>query len=181
MHIRVLKKLFDELPMHPSNMGLYQELLSLDMVEFKPIMEAILDGRIDIEDTRQILRNRFITEFGKLFENPKDPRISRSTEALVQTMKDNITKRLFDNGKDVVKENIGFFRNLDDYKNAVANAYYEETSRHLSDEDIARIVPIMEQRYVQELNMANLGGGGEKENKKIQLKISDLLAHRPNT
>ena len=181
MHIRVLKKLFDELPMHPSNMGLYQELLSLDMVEFKPVMEAILDGRIDIEDTRQILRNRFITELGKLFENPKDPRISRNTEALVQTMKDNITKRLFDNGKDVVKENMGFFRNLDDYKNAVANAYYEETGQHLSEEDIARIVPIMEQRYVQELNMANLGGAGAKANKEIQLKISNLLAHRPNT
>lgn len=180
MHIKQLKKLFDELPVHPDNEKLYYDLLKLDMADFKPIMEAIIAGKIDIEDTRQILKLRFLSTFERLFKNPIDARISRNENELVNNMRENLLDRMFGTGSKIIKENIGFFQNIDDYKRIVANAYYEETGERLSDKEIDMILPAIQERYMQELNTVNYGLMSIDGAKEMQLLISDYLTYRPH-
>ena len=57
--IEELKNRFDLLPVDSNNMKLYQKLLHLDISVYKPLMDEILSGRMDIEDTRPIFSSFF--------------------------------------------------------------------------------------------------------------------------
>lgn len=49
-----IKKLFDRLNINTTNRLLFENLLNLDRTVYKPLIEKILSGELDIEDTRPI-------------------------------------------------------------------------------------------------------------------------------
>lgn len=172
--VKVLKTKFDDLSFTSDNIVLYAHLLTLDMSDFKPLMEEILLGRIDIEDTRQLFQNEIETEWSGKYFTPtlSDPRISND---IIETMKSNLSSRLAGEGDNIIKENL-LFPSQADIKDKIAQQFFEEHGIRLSPEDVERILPIVETQLFAELSIVNTNG---VRNKADQLIISDQLSFKP--
>lgn len=169
-HIKSLHDSFTSINITDDNFSLWQKLLDVDISDYKPLMEKLLSGELDIEDTRPLLENIVTTSYESL---NKESRLSKD---LNQTIKSNLTARLFADGE-VIKENALFIHNKDDYKEAIAQKYFEKTGNFLSESAKAKILVIIEEQIIQELNMSNYAG--YEDPKAIQLRYSDMMSVKP--
>jgi hypothetical protein len=169
--IEELKKKFDLLPVSTANWELYQNLLSLDQSVFKPIMEEIIEGRMDIEDTRPI--------FGKYF--PK----------MVETMRgdlyDAYGKRHLINTPDDLKQNL-ILRAMapdrsirevtlpssayEDIKATILTKYEEETGDTLTDSQKKALLIAFDAFEKTDNDMY--------ANKDRQIRLSDMMSGSPS-
>lgn len=123
-HIKELKAIFDRLPMSIGNLALYTNLLDLDRTVFKPLMEEIIAGRLDIEDTRPIFNinlEKFRTETVKRLK-------LINTEA---DLRSNLSNRVF-NPSLVAKEATLSRLDIEDIRDSLASDYTERTGLTLS-------------------------------------------------
>lgn len=173
-HIKELQVEFNSLPVSNDNIKLYAALLTLDQYEFKPVMEGILTGRIDIEDTRRIFYNNGYFRHNDRNYNTtvKDARVSTD---IGKTIADNIQARLFGKEDNIIKESIIGLDN-NDLKKDIAKEYTRRTGETLSTEDIDALLPILETQLYVELSLYNPNTNKDKEH---QNRFSDLLAYKP--
>ena len=169
IHIKELQDKFSNLDVNSKNYVLYERLLLLDISDYKPLMQEILDGRLDIEDTRQPLNN-VIPSSNKTSTN------RNLSENIVDTMKSNLIARLTgENTSDIIKENQLFFNNLDDYRYAIAKEYESQTGNTLTDDEINSILVVVQETYYQQLNLEDIDG----QNKETQIFMSDKMSYKP--
>lgn len=170
--IKVLKTKFDELVVNSTNIALYERLLTLDISDYKPLMEEILLGRLGIEDTREVFKNNMLlAAFGGEVVN--DPRISTN---MAETMKANLLERMKGSGDNLIKENL-VFPSTEDLKDQIADRYFKEYGIKLPPEDIVKLLPIIENELISELSLNNNAGTRDKAD---QLIYSDQLAFKPS-
>ncbi|WP_368880303.1 hypothetical protein [Proteus mirabilis] len=179
-HIKVLYDNFQKLDINDKNFLLYQRLLDLDISDFKPIMEELLSGRLDIEDTRKILLNDFSSTFNQ--EEKFNPFLKDSD----QLLRNNLLKRLTSNdGKGIIKENVIPITNFDDFKHRVYEEFNRQVEENLlnsdfkfSEEDIKSIMIIAEKEFRQTIDWEGIKVSFDKQ-KDQQLLVSDLLSFKP--
>lgn len=173
-HIKYLKEKFDVLPVAESNIHLYERLLDLDLFDFKPIMEAILEGRLDIEDTRQIFTyNGDIYPSGVSVRDSGLPPISDDVFTNVKTS----TVQRYSGDPDIVKESL-IYPNMDDIRHEIAETFFERTGQRMTEEDIDAVIPPVLSELVLTLNLADSEGLRTKQD---QLIVSDRLSYKPVT
>jgi hypothetical protein len=172
--ISLLKEKFDALPFSEDNIALYSILLQLDISDFKPIMEEILSGRINIEDTRAVFANTVNSSWDNGYSKIEDTRISTD---ISETIKSNLIARMSGNGNDIVKENL-IFPDTTDLKYQIAAQFKETYGITLPAEDIEKLLPLVEMEVYSELSMNNTGNA--TINKTYQTFISDSLSYKPN-
>lgn len=170
-HISELHAMFKRLDITSKNIALWEALLQLDISTFKPIMNEIISGRLDIEDTRKILPNKLVTSMNKRL----DRRISDNKDYF-DILANNLMSRINGDGTDIIKENIVVY-NVDHYKLQIAEQYEEETGNKLSPEEVESILLIADIIAYQELNATNIQG---TEAKKLQNVYSNLLSFKPD-
>ena len=170
-NISVLKEDFDKLPMSMENYPLYTNLLELDISDFKPLMEALLDNRLDIEDTRPIFSPYMNFQWSK-GDRLKDPRIAVENEGYLA---DAALARLNGDDSKIIKENIAF-PSTDVLKNMIAEEYFRREGVQLPPEDVAKLIPIIQDELVIELSMYNNNAVKDKE---YQLLLADLMSIKP--
>lgn len=170
-HISELHAMFKRLDITSKNIALWEALLQLDISTFKPIMNEIISGRLDIEDTRKILPNKLVTSMNKRL----DRRISDNKDYF-DILANNLMSRINGDGTDIIKENIVIY-NVDHYKIQIAEQYEKETGNKLSPEEVESILLIADIIAYQELNAANIQG---TEAKKLQNVYSNLLSFKPD-
>ena len=100
-HISELHAMFKRLDITSKNIALWEALLQLGISTFKPIMNEIISGRLDIEDTRKILPNKLVTSMNKRL----DRRISDNKDYF-DILANNLMSRINGDGTDIIKENI---------------------------------------------------------------------------
>jgi hypothetical protein len=126
-NVSELKGTFDRLPVSTGNYSLYERLLALDQSVFKPLMEEILTGRLDIEDTRPLF-NVNIREIVSAAEKI-------STNKIIQTPDDlrrNLVNRVF-SPNDVIKEVTLPRIDIMDLKMQISEQYTAKTGDVLTD------------------------------------------------
>lgn len=170
-HISELHEMFKKLDITSNNIALWEALLQLDISTFKPIMNEIISGRLDIEDTRKILPNKLVTSMNKRL----DRRIS-DNKSYFDILANNLMSRINGDGTDIIKENIVVY-NVDHYKIQIAEQYEKETGNKLTSEEIESILLIADIIAYQELNTTNIQGA---EAKKLQNVYSNLLSFKPD-
>jgi hypothetical protein len=170
--ISLLKEQFDALPIDSTNIDLYAALLRSDISDYKPLMQQILAGTLDIEDTRKLLPND--AQYNRFGDKNTDARIGLTDEQLAQNMKDNLSARLF--GGEVIKENVMFRPDISSMQTLIAENFTKLTGQTLTQDQINSILPIMNEEVIQELNVANLSMDDVKQ---VQLVFSDLLSTKP--
>lgn len=172
--ISLLKDKFDELNVTAQNMELYELLLYSDISDFKPVMEQILLGRLDIEDTRQIfytvVNHKWLTGSGR--DVIKDVRIS---DNIMDTIKNNIIAVLNNDEKAIIKESI-IIPNQSQLKNEIATEFKKRTGMELSKEEIEMLLPIVNTELFIELSLVNPNAIKDKEHQNL---FSDLLSLKP--
>lgn len=173
--IKLLKDKFDALVFSETNMVLYEALLRLDISDFKPVMESLLSGEIDIEDTRKIFANDIKTDWlGRYIPlSQKDARLSPD---IAETLKSNLVARLSGNGDDIIKENL-IYPDLSDLKRQIADTYAEEYGETLTPAEIEMLLPIVENELYVDMNIQNDNAVRDKADQRY---ISDSLSYKPN-
>jgi len=172
-HIKALHENFSELVITNENIALYQALLELDISTFKPIMNEIISGRIDIEDTRKILSNRLYNDN----KYKKTERRLSDDSNYKEVITNNLISRLLGDGKNIIKENIVINNNIDHYKQMIAEEYEKEYGIKLSDTDIEDILLIADIIAYQELNYQNISDNNAKN---TQLSNANYLSFKPD-
>jgi hypothetical protein len=172
--ISLLKEQFDALPIDSTNIDLYAALLAADISDYKPLMQQILAGTLDIEDTRKLLPND--AQYDRFGDKNADARIGLTDDQLAQNMKNNLSTRLF--GGDVIKENVFFRPDVSSMQTLIAQNFAKITGQTLTQDQIDSILPIMNEEVIQELNVANLS---MDDVKAVQSVFSDLLSVKPIT
>lgn len=172
--ISTLKDKFDLLPFSEENIELYNALLNLDISDFKPLMEEILNGRVDIEDTRAIFLNNVSTSWNRNGSKIQDSRLSTD---ISKTIKENLITRMTDTDKEILKENL-IFPDTRDLKQQIADEFKKTHGITLPPEDIEKLLPLVESELYSELSLNNKGNA--TINKEYQIFISDSLSLKPN-
>lgn len=167
--IKDLLKRFEALDVNLHNIDLWKRLIYSNMSDFKPLMQELLDGNLDIEDTRVILPTN-ITRFNNPYQ-AKDRLISDDNPQVLMT---NILKRLFPNTTkgEVIREAVVSVKNIDDYKHIIARAYQRLTGRTLTENQIERIVPEIDRYVTLQINVDNMN---VKDVKATQIKYANAL------
>ena len=177
--ISLLKEKFDKLLISNENIHLYDALLYLDISDFKPVMEEILLGRIDIEDTRQLFSIMVNYPWMNQSDKPYDP-FEKLADQLyypntAQAVRDNLMARLEGNDGRVIKE-APAFPNQIELKARIADEFFRSTGQQLAKEDIEKLLPIVKSELMMELSLYN---NNAVKDKSYQLVISDLLSIKP--
>jgi hypothetical protein len=142
--------------MNSENVGLYEKLLELDRSVFTPLMEEILGGRLDIEDTRPVLgitMGAVSVSGGDLLEGQRRP--------LVQTPEDlaaNVKARLFAPEEYIREVEVPDRTAADVVAEAVAK-YEERTGTKLSQPQIDALVRARE--FVEKTDVGSWGKTGQ--------------------
>jgi hypothetical protein len=126
-NVSELKGTFDRLPVSTGNYSLYERLLALDQSVFKPLMEEILAGRLDIEDTRPLFNVNIRQIVGA--------ETGISTNKIIQTSDDlrrNLVNRVF-SPNEVIKEITLPRIDIMDLKMQIAEQYTAKTGQTLTD------------------------------------------------
>jgi hypothetical protein len=163
-NISLLKKKFDLLPIDENNWELYQRLLNLDISVYKPLMEEILDGRLDIEDTRPL----FASYLPRTIDNARNE-VSKKRMLInnEDDLKNNLIVRAT-NPDNVIKEVTIKKQNYEDTKLLVIEKYETYHEVKLT-ENQKRVLIIAMDNY--ENTDIDLYGNKEK-----QSKLSDKLS-----
>lgn len=173
--ISILKAQFDALPFSESNIALYELLLTLDISDFKPVIEEILSGRITIEDTRQLFANNVASLWNSNSIKVLD---ARATDNISATIKNNLIARIVGNSNDIVKENLMYPDNTD-LKYQIAAQFKADYGIDLPKEDIERLLPLVEVELYSELSLNNKGNA--TLDKDHQIYISNALSYKTST
>lgn len=177
--ISLLKDRFDELPISNDNIHLYDALLYLDISVFKPVMEEILAGRIDIEDTRQLFSILVNYPWMNQNEKPYDPNEKLTDQRYYNdsatSIRNNLMARLEGNDNSVIKEAPAYPTQVD-LKVQIAEDFFKRTGIVMSDEDVEKVLPIVKSELMMELSLYN---NNAVRDKNYQIIISDLLSIKP--
>lgn len=133
-NIQKLRERFDKLDVNESNVMLYESLFKLDYETFFPIMEEILDGRIDIEDLRS-----FFYKNKELTSNTGSAGLPLLTEnrTVPENIKDGILAKLFESNRP--NEYILPINDTDE-KYRLGDKYVAQSGNPLSDVDKEKII-----------------------------------------
>ena len=124
--IAQLKTRFETLRIDRDNLFLYERLLDLDRSIFKPIMRKILDGELDIEDTRPIFSVGF--RYAYASDEARRMWLIDSREKLAA----NVSNRLFDQDRYVKEFEVENVDEVENVKSSVIEAYEARTGETLS-------------------------------------------------
>ena len=174
-NISLLKTEFDKLPVDIDNMMLYEALLYLDISDFKPVMEELLTGRIDIEDTRPIFYNTYVSYYWLFEKNRQEIKDVRLSKKVMDTIQNNIISKISGDEKGIIREGI-IFPDLTNMKIEIANEYFERTGNKLTNEEIDMLLPVVNTELFVELSLINPNANKDKEFQNI---FADLLASTP--
>jgi hypothetical protein len=164
-----LKRIFDRLPVDTGNYQLYVKLLDLDITVYRPLMEEILNGRLDIEDTRPI----FSISLRGIMDDAD--RAADTRPRMIQTADDlrrNLVNRAF-SPNEVIKEITLPNHDEKDYRMHVAEAYQARTGDWLTESQFSAIMVA-----VAATRRVDLMSGASKEE---QIKYTNAMAVTPIT
>ena len=162
-NIKELKAKFDRLPVTPENYKLYEALLDLDRTVFVPLMEEIIEGRLDIEDTRPLVSSSLMIE-----ELP----VSEERLPILQTgedLKKNVAARLFDPTNYIREVQIEDF-SVDGEREAALDAFEERTG--------IRLTPAQRSAFLASkprMNRVDVS----TSNKDLQIRLTNRLSPDP--
>ena len=164
LSIENIKKLFDLLPIDDTNRSLYQNLLRLDISVYKPLIEEILEGRMDIEDTRPIFSSYFpssknsftkkILEKRRLITSPEE-------------FKQNLITRLVSPEKNI-REIVLLSNEFYEIKREIIEKYEKDNSVSLSSGEKNAL--FIAYGFYEKTDLDYYG------NKEKQTKLSDLMS-----
>lgn len=174
LHIKELKTKFDSLDVNLDNFYLWEKLVNSTYQVYKPIMEKILSGEIDIYDTEELLEVETAKKGYKAAISKNDPTILETRNHI----KNDLLKRIF--GKDypemdIIKEVKTLVANLDDYRELIAQLYYKKTGAKLSPVQVEKIIPEIEKEILLQINYENINTSQPKED---QIRFSNALANK---
>jgi hypothetical protein len=166
-NVSQLKGIFDRLPVTNDNYRLYERLLDLDRSVFKPLMEEIIAGRLDIEDTRPIF-NINIQHVKTVIDEKRLPRLIQTP----QDLKRNLINRAFA-PNEVIKEITLPNLEINDLRMIIAEEYALKHGVQLTDREIeALIVAVNGTKMIDALS---------GDSKGDQIKYADAMATKPVT
>lgn len=166
-NISELKAKFNRLPVNKENWELYQRLLDLDMSVFKPLMEEILEGRMDIEDTRPIFGGRLISAI-------RSTRFKEKKRKIVETdadLRKNLALRAT-NPEMAIKEVRLQNREYDEAKSAVIESFERDTGRVLTDGERRALAIALDEQEDVDVDLY--------DSKERQTRLSDMLSGGPS-
>lgn len=125
--ITILKEKFNRLDINENNVALYEKLFSLDHIQYKLLMNEILEGRLDIEHTRSLFTKNL----------PSKPDISglpllSELNDTIEVTKNNIINKLLKSSNDLILDG-SVLTNDTDLKFKLGERYETETNTVLSD------------------------------------------------
>lgn len=164
LSISELKKKFDLLPVDESNWELYQNLLNLDQSVFKPLMEEILAGRMDIEDTRPI--------FAKYFPRMADTYRQRVAEKRMlindaDDLRENVARRYHD-PQSAIREVSLTDPAYEDVRQQMIADYEAETGETLTERQRSALLIAMSETQKTDIDLYS--------DKQKQTRLSDLMS-----
>ena len=162
--ISQLKAKFERLPVDENNWELYENLLALDQSVFKPLMEEILAGRMDIEDTRPI----FAKYFPRMAENFRN-RVSEKRKLINSTeeFRENLSRR-YTNPESAIREITLRDPSYDDIKQEMIASYEAETGKTLTDSERKALIIAMSETEKIDVDLY--------DDKSKQTRLSDLMS-----
>jgi hypothetical protein len=162
--ISQLKAKFEGLPVDENNWELYENLLALDQSVFKPLMEEILAGRMDIEDTRPI----FAKYFPRMTENFRN-RVSEKRKLINSTeeFRENLSRRYM-NPESAIREITLRDPAYDDIKQEMIAAYETETGKTLTESEKKALIIAMSETEKIDVDLYS--------NKAKQTRLSDMMS-----
>lgn len=136
--IKLLKDKFDSFNVNRSNRQLYEKLIDLDRSVYKPLMDKILAGQLDIEDTRPIFS--FFYDFygeNKRLSGRRNilNHIIKTNEMFVRNLRD----RLF-HPENYVNETYIENEEYESIKEFVINSHEEVTKKTMTEEDKQKVI-----------------------------------------
>ena len=164
-NIQDLYNEFNLLPIDNENSKLYENLLSLNQVEFFTIFTEILNGRLDIYDTVSFFysKTNIPTQFKKnILPNNLDNNLKESTL-------NTLSNGLFGNNE-VSKEALMLLDFTDEKINI--QKQLEKQGVIIDDSDVDKIIIGMDKYKVVSTDIE------KNKNKEEQLKISNLLSSK---
>lgn len=162
--ISQLKAKFERLPVDENNWELYENLIALDQSVFKPLMEEILAGRMDIEDTRPI----FAKYFPRMAETFRD-RVNKKRWLINTTeeFRENLSRRYTEPEK-AIREITLRDPAYEDIKQEMIAAYEAETGETLTESERKALIIAM-----SEIEKIDIDLYGDKAK---QTRLSDLMS-----
>jgi hypothetical protein len=168
-NVSQLKGYFDRLPVTTENYPLYQRLLDLDRSVFKPLMEEIIAGRLDIEDTRPLFNIHILYVIQNVRTAVSEKRLPRLIQT-PQDLKQNLINRAFA-PNEVIKEITLPNLEINDFRMIISEQYAAKTGETLSEREIdALIVAVSGTKEIDALS---------GDTKADQLKYADAMATKP--
>ena len=168
INVSELKQKFDLLPVDKNNWSLYQNLLDLDMSVFKPLMEEILEGRMDIEDTRPIFSKYMPRVVNAVRNEVENKRRLINTE---EEFRQNLVRRAL-TPDEAIKEVRVANPAYDDIKGVMIDKYEEATGDKLTESQRRAMLIAMEQTQYFDIDLYG--------NKEKQVRLSDMLSGSPS-
>ena len=162
--ISQLKAKFERLPVDENNWELYENLLALDQSVFKPLMEEILAGRMDIEDTRPI----FAKYFPRMAETFRD-RVNKKRWLINTTeeFRENLSRRYTEPEK-AIREITLRDPAYEDIKQEMIAAYEAETGETLTESERKALIIAMSETEKIDIDLYG--------DKTKQIRLSDLMS-----
>ena len=173
-NIMKLKEKFDSLPISDENVDLYRKLFDLDIADFKPVMEGLLSGEIDIEDTRKLFQNDpdLKTPPGVRYDASSPLPMNADT---VDSITANIISSLTEDSPRTIKETLTY-PSPDTFKNRIAAMYKDQTGITMTPEEVNALIPIIEEELFTSMALGQSKG---TRNKADQLSLSDKITNSP--
>lgn len=166
-HISALKLQFDRLPVTEANYALYDRLMSLDISVYKPILDEILAGRLDIEDTRPMFNvtiNSIVNPVA--MGTPLNQLITNAAG-----LKANLINRVFNKTQVIKEADIGNASMVSTLQQQIADNYFAQTGIQLTTNQISVLVIAVQN--TQKLNLTT------QQSKAAQIVASNLLSVKP--
>ena len=168
INVSELKKKFDRLPVSKENWELYLNLLSLDQSVYKPLIEEIIEGRMDIEDTRPI----FAKYYPKIVDNfRKEVTNKRMLINTPDELKQNLLLRAEAPDQAIKEVSITNF-NYEDVKHDVITAYEQESGSQLTDNERKALLIALNEYEKTDIDLYS--------DKSKQTRLSDLISGSPS-
>lgn len=133
-NIKILKDKLDLLPINEGNIKLYEDLLSLEFGIYKNIIIEVIEGRLDIENTRQLI-SKYIPQSITNIENIP---LLMELENTNDVIKENIINKIIVNNGTIINDGL-IYKNDTDLKFRMGSSYEIENGVTLSDTDKEKI------------------------------------------
>lgn len=137
MHSSILLNKFLALNITIDNIDIWKKLLSVDMSIYKPVIESILNGDIDIED----LGNYLYGDYYNIYYNDGEEPFLKDFKTVEDFFNSNIYNKIVNNNTEFIKEGFMSIINNEQYRQIIIDKYEAKNGKLTEEQKNMLFIP----------------------------------------